>query len=117
MPNGNGYFDSQIGTWLPDDPKYVCDKCGEEFDNEDDLHEVNNDDYVCDSCFDDYGKCEHCHSLVELDEMEEVEDKIYCIDCYSDYMRNCEVCGGEYVEEDEDILLCKKCTKELEHLK
>ena len=79
--------------------------------------EIGIDNYVCENCFEEYGKCEHCGTMTDLDETEEVDGKIYCIDCYSEYMKHCGVCGVEYVEEDEDILLCKKCTKELEHLK
>lgn len=113
MAYGNGYFDTAYGNWLPDDPKYYCDHCGEQVDSEDDLHEVWLDKYVCDDCYNDYIKCEHCGNEVHVDDSQNVDKKDYCEDCYSEYVKVCAICNQEYFNEDEDVKICSKCESEL----
>jgi len=113
MSGDGGYYDKALGGWLPNDPKYCCDKCGEEVDNEDDLHEVWLDEFVCDGCYNDYVECDGCGHEVNVDEIEKVEGKEYCEDCRDEYVNKCAICGKEYYNEDSDIKICAKCFNEL----
>jgi len=107
-----GYWDRQIGTWLPNDPKCYCDKCGNEVE-EDELNEVWFEEYVCDDCYVDYIKCDHCGHEVYVDDTEIVGIENICEDCYDEFVRECAICGKEYLNEDEDVLICNKCFKDL----
>lgn len=79
-----GHFDVSFGNWLPDDPKYYCDKCGEEF-AEDDLTEIKGD-MICEDCKDLYFiECELCGDHTEEDDIVETSDgKRVCQSCYDD---------------------------------
>lgn len=112
-PYGQGSWNSIVGTFEPDDPKCYCDRCGKEVDGEDDLHEVCLDEFVCDECYDEYVKCEGCDTEINIDDSFEVEGKNYCEDCHNDFVRVCAICGVEYYNEDEDVLICAKCSKEI----
>jgi hypothetical protein len=113
MCNDSGYFDRAYGNWLPNDPKCICDDCGEEVSCDEDLHEVYFEKYVCDSCYDNYVKCSYCKNEFNVDDMELVDNKNYCEDCYDEHIRVCVICGDEYFDEDEDVKICSVCDKDL----
>jgi len=113
MPHGLGYYDNALGAYLPDDDKLVCDRCREIVQTQDELHEIKYDEYVCDDCFKEYHECECCKTLTHEDDMNEVEDKGYCDECYRSYVRVCGICSEEYFNEDENILVCSECEKEI----
>lgn len=112
-PHGLGYYDNALGAYLPDDPKFVCERCEQLVDTEDELHEVEFDKLVCDDCFSEYHECDCCKTLYHTDDMNEVQGKEYCEDCYHEYVRVCGLCNEEYFNEDEDIHICDKCAKEI----
>lgn len=76
-----GYWDNQIGTWLPDDPKRYCPKCEKEVEFESELNEVKDyEDGVCDECFEDYQMCTECGLFIHQDEFSENGE--VCGDCF-----------------------------------
>lgn len=79
-----GYFDRAFGNYLPDDEKYFCDKCGDEF-AEDDLTEVGGE-MICENCLDSYFFiCDICEEHIPEEDMVDTADgKKVCQSCYDD---------------------------------
>lgn len=121
-----GYWDKQIGTWLPDDPKFYCQDCEEEV-LEDELNEVKGGKQVCDNCYYSYyQECDVCGEMVHQDELQKMQDgRMICESCYdnSDYAK-CDICDDicdlseNKLDRDVNskVFVCDKCKKELSHL-
>lgn len=77
------YWDRQIGTWLPDDPKYQCSRCDNETEKEDEYTQIG-DDLICDECLEEYEECDECHNLTHNEELEEINGRKLCEACKED---------------------------------
>lgn len=100
---------------------YVCDRCGEEFEDEDDLTPTANGDYVCESCRDDYYvSCSECGEYVDVDDEVFLEDgdRWVCVDCleYSDKYFQCSDCDQWFMKRYTDCYetvdgrtICEDC--------
>lgn len=65
---------------------------------------------VCEDCLENYCRCDNCDDYCHIDNLHEVDGKLYCDDCLSDNFSKCSGCG-EY-RKNEELMegeICENC--------
>lgn len=88
-PNDESIYISSEGISICGDctDGYVkCDHCND-YEKEENMHEVGNGQNVCDYCFENnYDTCADCGEVFPNDELHrDYRDDLYCSDCYEDH--------------------------------
>lgn len=96
-------------------PRYYCERCGNDIDEDDRYHSPGGEDY-CERCYENnVSYCESCEDDVWSDDMCSTGDDQYvCSNCLNRYYTMCDDCG-EYHQNDDIIRtednydLCPEC--------
>lgn len=79
----------------------ICPDCGEDFDIEDPYSGINDEEEsICSSCSENYTICEYCNETFNINNMNTLNDSLYCEDCYNNQTFECDDCGDRESVED-----------------
>ena len=86
---------------------YYCEHCFQEYfgycgicdtvTSMTDLTFINSEDInICNYCLDEsYNTCESCGELFSMESIREIDDYLYCEDCYKEHIGQCFLCGND----------------------
>lgn len=94
----------------------TCCSCGERYDDEDHMQNVD-DDLYCEYCFDErFYRCDACSEAVFSDDTRGDDDGQYCEDCFDRRFTCCERCDEHVRNHDiitvDDRPICRDCCDE-----
>jgi hypothetical protein len=80
---------------------HTCSKCGERFEDEDNLYSYRGAMY-CEDCLDDIScVCEGCGERISRDDSNSYDGYNYCSGCFDERYCYCEECESDFPREDE----------------
>lgn len=83
-----------------DEDEGSCAHCGDSCDS---------NEVYCSSCYDDHWSCERCgEDYFDEDELQRVDDNLYCTSCASRYEQTCPVCEDTWFTRNPDSEFCSR---------